>query len=752
MNEELAQSGMVGGGVELDVVVMDAESVLTGLDQEITKRFTAAKEARAVIEKEMLEDMYRRDGVYSPGVLAELTAAGGSRAFDNVTESKCAGAQALLENMLLFSKMPIWGLKPTPVPELGAWAREAAVERVAASDMAQDIPPEEDEAFAEKADALAKAIEMEERREAGERACRMERLIDDALTEVNFRRELKDVLYDFVTHRVAGFMGPIPRVKKVTAFGEDGRVHFVDKLVLEVERVSPFEVYPAALSSSPEHGDFFIRKLISDDDAAAYGGMENLLPGRYEAAMKRKGNKVYGDNTLDDTLSKMQKRNDGTDASHTPDGIHELIYFWHWMTLREIAEGRREEYDEADVESNVRIPMMGVMLNGVVITLEKNWDETGKPQVHLCSFREKPDSVFGLGVAGLMRDKQAFTNIMTRSCLDNAVMSAHPSYIANADRFDDFADLFLQHPGKVYAARSPTMPDDKTPALEPLPTANYTPMFLQARDKMDAFAEDATGIYRQSYGSPLQNGPAETKGGYKMLLEAQTGIMKVAVANLSQAIESLVYHYWLWFMLADGHEDCKGDMRVEPRGAVQLFITEEDSEMLMTILQIFTSNDRLLATLKPEGIVRLARRLLALRRENPDDYVMSDEEVRAEIERQKQEAAQQQMMMQQMQMQQQQGGEGTNEYNLQVAQMANATANRRVDIEQMKAQAKIENDREELAMKRAKIVAEIQAVQAKRAAAQMKAAREARPEPEPVAEQVPEAPVEEVPAEEQPVI
>jgi len=706
------------------------EEVLTSLDNDIGRRFTAAKEARKLIEREMIGDMFRRDGKYPPDVLASLTKAGGSRAFDNITEAKCSAAEAILTEMLLCSKERVWGLEPTPIPELSRRAHEEAVDRVAAEDMDRGMNPAEDEGFMERADRLAARIEQEEKQEAKERAERMTALIEDALAEGGFRRELKRVLYDFVTHRVAGFLGPMPRVKKVTTYVRGGQVAFEDKLVLEVERISPFEIYPAALSSSAEHGDFFLRKLISDDDAAKFGLMKNLLPGRYELAMKRKGNKVYADDELDRILARMQKKQEGNEEEHTPDGIHELIYFWHDMTLREIAEGRREEYDETDVASLERIPMMGLMLNGVVITLEPNWDATGKPQVHLCSFNENPDSVFGISIAGLMKDKQSFTNIMARSCLQNAVMSAQQSYVANADRFDDFGDLFLQHPGKVYAARSPTMPDDKTPPLEALPTANYTPMFLQAREKMAAFADEATGLYPQSYGSPLQKGPAETASGYRLLLKAQTGKMKLAVVNLSQALESLIYHYWLWFMLNEGHEDCKGDMKVVTSGAIRLFIEEEDSSVLMEILNLFMSNDRLFALMAPEGLARMARRLIALRHENPADYVLDDAAVRAEIAREKQmqeEARMQQVLAEQQQAQNRENP-GQNEHNMQMAAIAQEGQRQKLEIERMKAQAQIEKDMAELDIKRAKAMSEIQAAQAKQAAQTIQAAP-AAPQP-----------------------
>ena len=64
-----------------------------GLDMvsgELYSRFCAARDSRRSggVEKEMIEDMRRRDGEYEPSVLAALEAQGGSKAFDNVTDVK----------------------------------------------------------------------------------------------------------------------------------------------------------------------------------------------------------------------------------------------------------------------------------------------------------------------------------------------------------------------------------------------------------------------------------------------------------------------------------------------------------------------------------------------------------------------------------------------------------------------------------------------------------------------------------------
>ena len=616
IGEQLLPSGAPG---------VPEEAVLTALDGELSKRFHAAREARREIERRLFEDLWRRNGEYPPELFKELKDAGSSTAFDNITEQKCAAAQAMLVNMLLLSDGPFWGLEPTPMPELSAMAKEEASRRVAMEAPA-DITAET-EGMVEK---LAAEIEKVQREEAAARCGRMEKLIADALAETDFPGVLKDVLHDFTTYGTAAFMGPMPRIEMRATVQGNALVH-EERMVLATERVSPFELFPAALSSKARDGDFFVRRLISDDDAAAIASLPRLIPGRYEAAILRRGSSAaIEDDTLDRARATEEKRvPSAVQDAWVPDGMHELVYWWHRMTDREIAEGRRE--DPTGRDDMRRTPMMGLLLNGIVITMEPNWDATGRPQVHIANYRANPDSCFGIGVSALCRDKQNFVNVMTRACLKNAVMSSHPSFIAQADRFDDFSDLFKQFPGKVYAVKPPAGATDTGKPLEMLVTPNNTSQFLSDRERMDAACEDAAGIYRQSYGSPRQVGPAQTASGYNMLREDQTVMTKMAVANLSIAIKSLVRAHFIWFMLT-GPDDAKGDMEVVTRGAVQLYLSSDTADRIQGAIKFLQSGDAIAAGAKPEAIQKLAREYLRTLKFDPDDYLFTPDELQRQRE------------------------------------------------------------------------------------------------------------------------
>lgn len=642
-------------GEDEDPLKVDA---LNQLDGELADRFKQAEDARREIEEKMVQSRYRRDGRYTNDVLAKLTKAGGSRAFDNVTEGKCAAAQAQLCNLVLFGRTKPWQIKPTPIPDLPAKVQNEAIRRVMHDWMAQGIAPEASLEFIDQAEQMAVEVDKEFRKEADSRAERMQHLIEDQFAEAHFDDVFRKFAYDFVTYEVAGIMGPIPKAEVKTAV-LNGSIQYENHVVLSMERMDPLGIYPAAMSEKPSDGDFFYRKLIGDDAALDCAHLPNLIPGAFDRAYRRRGMMVSNGNA-DQTMSEHEKNIGKAGDTYNPDGKHELIYWWHRMSRREAAGARREDVP-TDKPPEERIPYMGLMLNGVVITCEENWNKTGKPQVHLCCFREIPGSIFGKGVSALMENAQNDRNVARRALNTNILFSAQLSRIIYPQLLENPQAATVSFPGQCYVGRLSNMPNDSRRPIEPVETPNNTNALLLALRQADQTADDSTGIYPQAYGSNRQVGPAETKGGYQMLREDQSIILKLAIANMENCLRSLVEDYWLWNMCSrDCPDSCKGDQKIVATGAVKLFLDTDNENVLLNLFQMLVSSAQVLAPyLSDQAFPNLIRRLLEIQGGDPDAYVRPIDEIAQEVAKQKQMAEQQEQMMMQMQqqqMQQQQAG------------------------------------------------------------------------------------------------
>ena len=621
----------------------DAEALVSSaFDAELRRRFELARDARKQdVEQKLLEDARRRDGEYEPDIQAKLEKFGGSKTFDNITDAKCSGIESMLADMLIFTNDPIWGLEPTPEPELDALAQAQAEREVVLSAMEQGIDPADpayDEQLAAQADELKKKIRSEIEKEAKTRAERMEKKIADQLAEGDFQTAVNEFINDLATHRAAALMGPCPQMVLVPVV-RGTEVAFEERMILGVERVSPFHLYPESLSTKPGDGDFFIRRPITADAAEALRKIPGVKASRLDAALSRPRT---GTEDVDLQLEQYQQ---GTSAgnSQKPRDDHELIHWWHRATQKEIDkfEGKppaeAAEDDAAAAETppagdGDRVAMMGMMLNGIVIKAVPNWDKTGKPNVFATSYRKRSGAFWGKGGSALAKGPQERANTAARALQNNINQSSQPRTVSDRTLLVDPNALDRSFPGQNVQIHNRT-PGDNRRAVEVIDTPNYTGQLLSARQVIATTLDEQTGVYPQSYGSPAQTGPAKTLGGYQLLRKDQTTTMKRAVANISQdVIGPLVKAFWLWNMLFDEDTSIKGDFQIVARGPVHSFLNTEDAETVLAALELFTNNAEVKAAAKPTATARLARRLLKLNRLDAGELLKDESEILGEIE------------------------------------------------------------------------------------------------------------------------
>lgn len=674
---ELFLDGSRSGEAVLDDLYGDAFSV------ELSKRWRMAKDARQEIEREMLADLRRRDGEYEPDIKARLEASGGSVLFDNVTDYKCAAIEAMLAEVLLFSNDRAWGLEPTEEPQLEDSAMAKATETVVGKLMEGGIDPAamDHAEFDEAVKAMATAIMDEIRMEAKARAERMESRIADQFDEGGFEKAMNEFIVDFATHKIAALMGPCPRMEKRKVV-RNGTVDWEERLVLGVERVNPLDIYPESMSVEPGDGDFFIRKRIGSDAARWLKNVPEVKVDRLAKALA--GKSGVANETVDVELAQISEKN--SVGVYKPDAEHELVYWWHWMTRKQVNEFTGDLDIEEELADEL-VPMQGLMLNGVVIKAVENLDKSGKPNVFVGSFRKRPGSFWGIGGAGLAKGQQEQVNVMARAVNNNAHMASRPSYQVDQAALVDPKAMTRTFPGQtIYTTQ---MPGDNRDPVKILNTPNNLPNLIEARNQAASWLDEKTGVYPQSYGNPAQSGPAETLGGYQLLRQDQTKTMKRALYNVSQVVGGLVEAFWTWNMIFDEDESIKGDFEVVTRGAAQLYLTSEDADQMLAVIQMMDKSPMLQAVAKPEGAGYLFRAVLRRHRIDADKVLKSEEEMRAAVE-----AAQ--AAMSQAEGANNQGGEGGNE------------------AEMMKAQAvlqKAQNDSERVNIQRARMIADVRRAQ-----------------------------------------
>lgn len=586
---------------------------------ELLRRYNAAKDARADIEKSMLADLRRRDGQYEPEVLARLESQGGSTVFDNITDLKCSGIESMLAEIQFMSGEPTWALECTPQPELDKMVEAEAVRVVVERTMGMGMDPAQmDPAdFQQATDAVAKQSKDAILNEAKARAKAMEDLIRDQLADGGFEEAINAFISDFATFPVAAIMGPCPQMRLVQIV-RGSEVTYEERLVLAAERISPLDIYPESMSTKPGDGDFFVRRRITQDLAFDLKNIPGVIHERLALALAGK--------TTDETrdTEQMQIAQGLATGSVKPDPEHELVFWWHWMSRAEAAAYTgRQDVEEAMADQ--RVPMTGLMLNGTVIKAVENLDKTGAPNVFVASFRNRPGSFWGYGGSGLAKGQQEQVNVIARALTNNIHRSSTPSYQVDQNALVHPQAMAKTYPGQVIYTRQ--NPGDNKQPVNLLATPNYTAQLIEARNHAATWLDEKTGVYPQSYGNPAQTGPAETLGGYQLLRQDQSKTMKRALLNVSQAVGGLIKAYWRWNMMFSEDESIKGDFNVVTRGAMQLYTTSEDADQMLAVLELVERSQMLQPAMRPEGAAYLFREILRMRRIDPDKIMQTDSEI-----------------------------------------------------------------------------------------------------------------------------
>ena len=645
------------------------EEVAKAFDADLSERFRKAREARREIEKEMRKSMFRREGKYLPEVRAKLAKLRGNRNANNITEHKCGAAEANILKVL-FSPTRSWGLEATPIKELSPGAKSEVEEAVAREfgpirealeqefealveeerEAAMAGFPETPEQAGARADIEGRLVELQEqerqlrdqtetairekaKQEADERSEKMQELIDDQLAEGGYERAMREMVCDFCTYEIAGLMGPIPRREREQVVVQDDAgvyaVAYRDTVKPAFVRLDPWGIYPAALANDVADGDFFYRQLIGDDAAVELFGAENMLKDRLSEAYRHKGSRLDDDTASRAQAEEVKRATDPTGEATSGDGMHELIWWWHRMTRREAA-GISREVLQSDADPEERLGYMGLMLNGMVVSISPNWDPSGRPQVHLCSYRRRSGSLFGRSLPWLNKDAQNVRNIAIRGLLTNLLYSASPTFTAHMDLLENPNDILAIYPGKVFQAK-PGAPGDNRRAIEPLQVPNFTNAMLALANQAGVWGDDSTGIYPAAYGDARQQGAAETMGGYRMIREDQNIMLQLALQNINDAQQSLIRAMWLWNMLTPGHEERRGDQHVVTRGVMQLYINNENIAACTEKLQFFDEHETAKQLMKPDGYLKLLRTWMTLSNQEPGEYLVSAQELAEKI-------------------------------------------------------------------------------------------------------------------------
>lgn len=640
--------------IEVDIKDDGAEVSNPGFESHLAayvrQCWSEAKTAKTQVTERLLKCERQRRGVYDPDHEAEIRKTGGSDIFMMLTDVKCRAAESWIKDVMLNQQDRVFDLTPAKNPQMPPEMKKAIVDlvRTEAEDYIAEGGDLHPETFRARMEEVHDSIMHKLRAEAEDSARRMGDKIEDQLNQGKFKEELRNFITDFVTFPTAIMKGPNVKRRKALAWGPDFQAIVTTEFVREMERVSPYDIFPAPASTGVNDAYLIQRHRLNLVGLESMSGTPGVSEDALATVIDRYGRKGYrswlqGDSERRDLEGKPFRFPINTSEIET-------VEFWGAVNGQWLLEwGIKDETVVSDKTYEVNLWWTG----GIVWKCILNPDPLGERPYEISSWEEVPHSFWGVALPEVMRDTQVMCNGAARSLANNMGIASGPQAEIAVDRLPDGEELTDIYPWKIWQTTS-----DRTGGGQPAvrffqPNMNAD-VLLTVYTTFAKQADEVTGIPNYVYGSSAVSGAGRTASGLSMLMDNASKGIKQAVANIDKIVSGIVQRLYLHNMMFDPDPYIKGDFKVVAKGAIGLLHKET--------LQM-RRNEFLMATANPidsqitgiEGrayLLREAARGLQMDTTKivPDQNTFEEQKIQAAAQVMAQQMVQQ--MLQQMQQQQ----------------------------------------------------------------------------------------------------
>jgi hypothetical protein len=368
------------------------------------------------VDDRMMSAMRALRGEYDSQTLSDIKSFGGSEVYARITASKVRGCAALLREVYTMVERP-WALSPTPEPELNGPSLDEAVRAVLQTEamelQAAGGQPTVD-MLRERASVLRDELQQQRRKKSEEALRTRTTVIDDVLWEGGFYEALWAALGDIATFPFAVVKGPVVRMKNVLTW-KNGKPASAPKPVPHWFRCSPFDVYFAPWSQSPQDGYIIHRERINRSTLQSM----RTLPGYNTAVIDellsdwRPSNCDWYDYNESERADLEQRESDAS-PMYSSDGNERpmaMLSFYGTVSAKMLREWAGDSVKLRLPTDDTRdLSVFAYLVGNKVIGVTLNPHPTGRLPFYADSFERVPGSCYGNAIPDLIDDVQSVGN------------------------------------------------------------------------------------------------------------------------------------------------------------------------------------------------------------------------------------------------------------------------------------------------------------------------------------------------------
>jgi hypothetical protein len=565
----------------------------------LRSRFTVNESLRYTKEKEWLESLRQHNGIYDPEVEARIDK-NRSRVYPKITRSKNISVEARLHDICYPDTGKNWGIEPSPDSTIPDQSLQRILQEALAEEQAKvieqikartpegqepTIPPDmpvpqpSDEAIQFKIDQFAK------------KKCReMEREIEDQLLDTKYDEKTKRALRSGLHLGTGLVKGPLVQSKKMQRWVLQGNQYVLDSRevptpYLEFTRLWDF--YPdMSVTELDEAEGIFERHVMTKHDVRKLAKRPDFNAENINEYLRAT---PEGDASFKWWEIELQqiatKETEGT--QFFKGRKYEVLEYWGYVDARDLEEAGvtvPEEDKDMELEANVWL------LGQYVIKAVLNPVPKEKRPYYIFHFEKDDSSIFGRGLARIIRDTQETICAAARMTLDNAAICAGDQLEINMDLIDPNEDVENIYQFRVWK-RNGIGADAQYPAVRIIKFDSHIQEYLMIIKQFMEFGDLETAFPTYMLIDPGAAGQ-ETARGASIRQGSINTVVKDVAKNFDSFNAGIIEGMYDWNIEFSGKEEIKGDYRVKAKGYTSLIAKELRAQLLSQINTILSEDDR----------------------------------------------------------------------------------------------------------------------------------------------------------------
>jgi len=574
-NSELAKQEQAVADAELQA--RQNQPLILGLTAYLKECWEAARVSKRPIEDRMLKAMRQRNGEYEPEKLQAIRSQGGSEVYMMITDVKCRAAESWLRDILLDEGTPPWSMAPTPLPTLDPDTVQEiqdgfSQEVIKLIETTMQAPTPEE--LRELKEMVAQDYRFKILREAQNRTDGMIRKIKDQFAQGGWPEAFNDFITDLVTFPCAFVKGPIVRRQKVLKWEVDPQTGKTNPTAAEIiapeyERVDPFHIYPEPGITNFNEGYLFEHHKMPRAELADLIG----VPGYDDDAIRKVLEIGNGQSWITDSYELAKDEEESKFYTEMrPTEVFDALEFWGSVSGEMLIEWGipEEEIDDPAREYDANVWIVG----NYVIKAILNYDPLGEKPYSKTSMFKVPGAFWGRGIPEVIEDVQNVCNAAARALVNNMGIASGPQVEVNIERIPPNEDITNQYPWKIWQVTNDPV-GSSAPAVRFNQPNDNAATLIGVYEKFSMLADDHSGIPAYVSGNIDVQGAGRTASGLSMLMgSAGKGIRQIVMHIDNDVIKPIVHRQYIYNMRYDTDESIKGDVQIQPRGAINLAIKE----------------------------------------------------------------------------------------------------------------------------------------------------------------------------------